>query len=149
MELLTAQLTKHHHMMIHTWYHHQTLVASTLVHVLLGIITKPVFFLIFQKLLYLLVTKHWDLPGPILAANTPSALKAHLKHGGTCPLGWVYQPPQSGFFCPTQNLGPGPVKLGGMGMDHHALLFKSRGDVANQPTRVMWAAAESPCATSL
>ena len=27
-------------------------------------------FLIFQKLLHLLVTKHRDLPGPVLAANT-------------------------------------------------------------------------------
>ena len=42
----------------------------------------------------------------------PSALKTHPQHGGTCPLGWVYQPPQSGFFYPTQNPGPGPVKLG-------------------------------------
>ena len=69
----------------------------------------------------------------------PSALKTHPQHGGTSPLGWVYQPPPVGGFLPHPKPGPGPCKTGGVGMDHRALLFKSRGDVANRPTEVMWA----------
>ena len=62
------------------------------------------------------------------------------------PAAWWNLPPRLdlpappvGVFLPHPKPGPGPCKTGGMGMDHRALLFKSRGDVANRPTEVMWA----------